>query len=108
MADSRYLDEDELITRRALRSLRKAAPIAVLVAIAAGLAAFLTQTVSDPTYSSKASVELTDEAAAGIGASRTRNDALQEIAAQLLRLESAEFEVAVAVPRERRDAVADL
>ncbi|MCB0989568.1 MAG: CpsD/CapB family tyrosine-protein kinase [Acidimicrobiales bacterium] len=90
------MDEDELITRRALRSLRKAAPIAVLVAIAAGLAAFLTQTVSDPTYSSKASVELTDEAAAGIGASRTRNDALQEIAAQLLRLESAEFEVAVA------------
>ncbi len=91
MATDEFLNEDELITRRAVRAVRRAGPIALAFAVAAGLATYLLQDVGESTYVSEAVVELTDETAAGIGAARSRNNALQEIEAQTLRIESAQF-----------------
>ncbi len=90
MADN-SLNEDELITRRAIRALKGAAPFALVATVLVFIAAYFLIGESDPEYQSEGAVELTDERAAGINTSRTRSDALQEIDGRTQRLSGLEF-----------------
>ena len=90
MADN-SLNEDELITRRAIRALKGAAPFALAATVLVFIAAYFLIGESDPAYQSEGAVELTDERAAGINTSRTRSDALQEIDGRTQRLSGLEF-----------------
>ena len=90
MADN-SLNEDELITRRAIRALKGAAPFALVATVLVFIAAYFLIGESDPAYQSEGAVELTDERAAGINTSRTRSDALQEIDGRTQRLSGLEF-----------------
>jgi len=91
VAEDHFMNEDELITRRAVRALKRAAPFAFLAASLAFAAAFLLGGESDPVFKSEGAIELTDDRAAGISSSRSRTDALQEIDGRVQRIEGAAF-----------------
>lgn len=95
MADNSLPDDDELITRRAVRAVRRAVPLAIGLAALAFAASFLLAGTPEPSFQSDGNVELTDERAAGINSSRSRTDALREIDGRMRRIGSDEFLAAV-------------
>jgi len=80
--------EDDLVIRRTLLSVRRAAPVLALIVALAGVAAYLDSSNDEAVFRSQGALELTDELASGINVRSSRSDARVEIEAQLLRLTS--------------------
>ena len=99
---------DELVTRRAVRSIKRFAPYTIGAALLAGLVVFFTQQVDSPTFTSEGAVELTDDVASGINASRSRRDAQVEIQARIVGLESDAFVALVRSGAEIGDRSAEV